>query len=144
MDNHGMAHDTTAAVRSLVIYQVFPRNFGPTGRLADVTAELPRIRALGVDVVYLMPIHPIGISGRKGSQGSPYAISDYRSLNPDLATDEEFDQLVSAAHDLGLKVMLDVVFNHTSKDSVLVSTHPQFFHQDASRIVAMSFCEPRS
>ena len=68
-----------------------------------------------------MPIHPIGVDGRKGSAGSPYAISDYRVLHPDLGTDEDFDDLVSAAHEAGLKVIIDVVFNHTSPDSVLVS-----------------------
>ena len=125
-----MALDTPSDVRSLVIYQVFPRNHGPNGRLADVTADLPRIAALGVDVVYLMPIHPIGVVGRKGSMGSPYAIRDYRTMDPELGTDADFDELVATAHGLGLKVMLDVVFNHTSPDSVLVAEHPDFFHQD--------------
>lgn len=126
-----MALDTSLDVRSLVIYQVFPRNHGPSGRLADVTADLPRIADLGVDVVYLMPIHPIGEVERKGTLGSPYAIRDYRAVNPELGTDDDFDQLVTTAHQLGLQVMLDVVFNHTSPDSVLVAEHPEFFHQDA-------------
>ncbi|MGV1005560.1 MAG: alpha-amylase family glycosyl hydrolase [Candidatus Nanopelagicales bacterium] len=125
-----MAIDTPRSVRELVIYQVFPRNFGPTGRLPDVTAELDRIVALGVDVLYLMPIHPIGEVGRKGSLGSPYAISDYRALHPELASPQEFAELLAAAHERGLKVMIDVVFNHTSPDSVLVAKHPEFFHQD--------------
>lgn len=126
-----MAADTPLETRSLVIYQVFPRNYGPTGRLADITADLDRIVDLGVDVLFLMPIHPIGQTGRKGSAGSPYAISDYRALNPDLGTDEDFDALIAAAHAAGLKVIIDVVFNHTSQDSVLVAEHPEFFHRDA-------------
>ena len=126
-----MARDTPADTRSLVIYQVFPRNYGATGRLRDITADLDRIVALGVDVLFLMPVHPIGVEGRKGSQGSPYAIKDFRVLNPDLGTDEDFDTLVSAAHDAGLKVIIDVVFNHTSPDSVLAVEHPEFFHRDA-------------
>jgi hypothetical protein len=125
-----MALDTPLDVRSLVIYQVFPRNHGPRGGLADVTEDLARIADLGVDVVYLMPVHPIGVVGRKGSLGSPYAIRDYRAVNPDLGTDADFDRLVERAHDLGLKVMMDVVFNHTSPDSVLVADHPEFFHRD--------------
>jgi len=129
-----MAADTPLETRSLVIYQVFPRNYGPTGTLADVTADLDRIVALGVDVLYLLPIHPIGIAGRKGSAGSPYAIRDYRALNPDLGSEDDFDALVSAAHAAGLKVMLDVVFNHTSQDSVLVDEHPEFFHRDANGV----------
>ena len=108
-----MAVDTPPDVRSLVIYQVFPRNHGPTGTLPDITADLDRIVDLGADVLFLMPIHPIGVDGRKGSEGSPYAISDYRVLHPDLGTDEDFDDLVSAAHEAGLKVIIDVVFNHT-------------------------------
>lgn len=126
-----MAHDTPLEMRSLVIYQVFPRNHGPSGKLADVTADVDRIAALGVDVLYLMPIHPIGEVGRKGSMGSPYAIRDYRTINPELGTEMDFDDLVDAAHEAGLQVMLDVVFNHTSPDSVLLREHPEFFHQDA-------------
>lgn len=126
-----MAADTSRDVRSLVLYQVFPRNYGPTGTLADITADLDRIVALGADVLFLMPIHPIGVKGRKGSAGSPYAISDYRRLNPDLGTDADFDALVEAAHAAGLRVIIDVVFNHTSPDSVLVAEHPEFFHRDA-------------
>ncbi len=125
-----MAYDTPLGMRSLVIYQVFPRNHGPSGKLADVTADVDRIAALGVDVLYLMPIHPIGEVSRKGSLGSPYAIADFRSINPDLGTDEDFDDLVAAAHRAGLKVMIDVVFNHTSPDSVLIREHPEFFHRD--------------
>jgi hypothetical protein len=125
-----VALDTPLDVRNLVIYQVFPRNHGPSGRLVDVTADIPRIAALGVDVLYLMPIHPIGEVGRKGTLGSPYAIRDHRAVNPELGTDADFDELVAAAHAAGLRVMMDVVFNHTSPDSVLVTGHPEFFHQD--------------
>lgn len=126
-----MAADTPTDVRSLVIYQVFPRNYGPTGTLADIAADLDRIVALGVDVLYLMPVHPIGVKGRKGSLGSPYAIRDYRALDPALGTDADFDALVAAAHDAGLTVIIDVVVNHTSQDSVLVDEHPEYFHRDA-------------
>ena len=126
-----MAVDTPPDLSSLVIYQVFPRNHGPTGSLSDITADLDRIVGLGADVLYLMPIHPIGVEGRKGSQGSPYAISDYRTLHPDLGTEQDFDLLVAAAHDAGLRVIIDVVCNHTSPDSVLISEHPEFFHRDA-------------
>lgn len=129
--HRGMAPDTSLDVRSLVIYQVFTRNYGPNGSFADVTADLERIVGLGADVLYLLPIHPIGVEGRKGSSGSPYAIADFRSINPELGTDDDFDALVAAAHALGLKVMIDVVFNHTSPDSVLVREHPEFFHRDA-------------
>ena len=127
-----MAIDTSPAVRSLVLYQVFPRNHGPRGRLVDVTEDVERIAGLGVDVLYLMPIHPIGEVGRKGRLGSPYAIRDYRAVDPELGTLADFDDLVAAAHRAGLRVILDVVFNHTAPDSVLVAEHPEFFHRDAA------------
>lgn len=125
-----MATDTPNACQHAVVYQCFARQHGPNGTLADVTADLPRIAALGVTVLYLMPIHPIGEADRKGTVGSPYAIRDYRAIDPALGTEEDFAALVAAARELGLRVMLDVVFNHTAKDSVLVEQHPEFFHQD--------------
>jgi glycosidase len=126
-----MAADTPASVRNLVIYEVFVRNHGPHGTFADVEADLPRIRDLGVDVVWLMPIHPIGLDGRKGTLGSPYAIRDYREVNPEYGTQFDFARLVERAHELGMRVMIDVVYNHTARDSLLVAEHPEFFHQDA-------------
>jgi hypothetical protein len=122
--------DTPAAYRSLVIYEVYVRNHGPNGTFAEVEADLPRIRDLGVDVVWFMPIHPIGVVAKKGSLGCPYSISDYRGVNPEYGTREDFGRLIGRAHDLGLKVMIDVVYNHTAHDSRLVVEHPEFFHQD--------------
>jgi glycosidase len=126
-----MAFDTPPEHRSLVIYEVYVRSHGPTGTFAEVEADLERIQSMGVDVVWLMPIHPIGKVKRKGSLGSPYSIVDYRGVNPEYGTKEDFARLVGKAHDLGLKVMIDVVYNHTAHDSVLVSEHPEFFHKDA-------------
>jgi glycosidase len=123
--------DTPDACSSAVVYQCFVRQHGPHGTLADVTADLPRIAALGVDVLYLMPIHPIGEQGRKGTVGSPYAIRDYRAIDPALGTEADFAHLAGAARAHGLRLMIDVVFNHTAQDSVLVAEHPEFFHQDA-------------
>ncbi len=125
-----MAGNTMRDVRSLVIYEVYPRNYGPTGTFKDIEADLERIRGMGVDVIWLMPIHPIGKVERKGKLGSPYAISDYRAVNPEYGTLEDFRRLVEKAHGLGLKVMIDVVYNHTAPDSVLVREHPEWFHQD--------------
>lgn len=126
-----MALDTPRQVRELVIYQVFPRNHGPNASLRDVTDDLDRIAALGVDVVYLLPIHPIGELGRKGSLGSPFAIRDYHAVHPDLGSEADFADLVAQAHARGLRVVIDVVFNHTAHDSLLVAEYPDFFHRDA-------------
>lgn len=125
-----MAKDTPPTYRHLVIYEIYVRNHGPNGTFADVEADLPRLKSMGVDVVWFMPIHPIGRVQRKGSLGSPYAISDYTQINPEYGSKADFARLVETAHSLGLKVMIDVVYNHTAVDSVLVREHPEWFHQD--------------
>ncbi len=125
-----MALDTSPSLRKLVIYEIFVRNHSPGGRFAGVTADLPRIKGLGVDVVWLMPIHPVGQVKRKGTEGSPYAIADYRAINPRYGPEADFKELIETAHSLGLKVMLDLVYNHTSPDSVLARQQPDWFYQD--------------
>jgi hypothetical protein len=129
-----MAQDTPIEWRNLVIYEVYVRNHGPNGTFGDVEADLSRIQALGVDIVWFMPIHPIGKIQRKGTLGSPYSIVNYREVNPEYGTKEDFAQLIARAHDLGLKVMIDVVYNHTAHDSVLVQEHPDWFHQDETGV----------
>lgn len=109
------------------IYQVFIRNFTAQGTFAAAIPRLADIAALGFGWLYLTPIHPIGRMGRKGSLGSPYAISDYRAIDASLGTEEDFRAFLRAAHSLGLKVMIDVVFNHCSPDSVLAREHPEWF-----------------
>lgn len=109
------------------IYQIFVRNFTPEGTFEAAARRLPGIRDMGFDWIYLAPIHPIGKTARKGSLGSPYAISDYRSINPDLGTERDFRAFLDLAHGLGLKVMMDVVFNHASPDSALAASHPDWF-----------------
>jgi glycosidase len=126
-----MAANTPVSSRNLVIYEVYVRNHGPNGTFADVEADLERIRSLGVDVVWFMPIHPIGQLNKKGSLGCPYSIQDYRGVNPEYGTRDDFARFIEKAHSLGLKVMIDVVFNHTAHDSVLVAEHPEYFHQDS-------------
>ena len=120
---------TDTAVRQQIIYQIFTRNYPGGGTFAAVEKDLGRIKALGADWIYLLPVQPSGKEGRKGSVGSPYAISDYRVTDPCQGTTEEFISLTRAAHKIGLKVMIDVVYNHTSPDSVLAKTHPEWFFQ---------------
>lgn len=122
-----MAQDTSTSIRNLVIYSVFVRNHTPEGTFRAVIPDLPRIHALGTDVVWLMPIHPIGEKNRKGTLGSPYANRDYRTVNPEYGTMSDFRALVDAIHAEGMKCMIDVVYNHTSPDSVLFEEHPEFF-----------------
>ena len=126
-----MAKDTPLSVRNLVIYEVYVRNHGSHGTFLDVENDLQRIQDLGVDVVWFMPIHPIGQLNKKGSLGCPYSIANYREVNPEYGTKEDFARLIEKAHGMGLKVMIDVVYNHTAHDSVLVHEHPDWYHQDA-------------
>jgi glycosidase len=125
-----MAADTPKNYRNLVIYEIYVRNHGPNGTFADVAADLPRIRDMGVDIVWFMPIHPIGALNKKGGLGCPYSIRDYREVNPEYGTKEGFRQLCGYAHALGLKVMIDVVYNHTAHDCVLLDQYPHWYHQD--------------
>jgi len=126
-----MAEQTPGGCRNLVIYAVYVRNHGPHGTFADIVADVPRIRGLGVDYLWLLPIHPIGQLHRKGTLGSPYSIRDYRAVNPEYGSMEDFERLVAESHAHGLKVMIDVVFNHTALDSDLVRDHLDWFHRGA-------------
>jgi len=126
-----MAKNTDIALRNAVIYSVYIRNHTSEGTFRAAEADLPRIRDLGADIVWLMPIHPIGVVGRKGSMGCPYANRDYRSVNPEYGTLEDFIHFVDAVHENGMKCMIDVVYNHTSKDSVLCAEHPEYFYHNA-------------
>lgn len=126
-----MAKDTSKALRNLVIYQILVRNFSKEGTFLAIIPELDRIKALGADVIWLAPIHPTGEKNRKGSLGSPYAIKDYRATNPEYGTIEDFAALSDEIHRRGIKLMIDVVYNHTSPDSVLAKTHPEWFYHKA-------------
>ena len=114
-----------------VIYQIFPRNYSVNGTFKIIENDLKRIKELGVDIIYLMPIHIIGSKNRKGTYGSPYAIKDYYSISPDLGDLSDFSSLVNKTHELGMKLILDMVFNHTSPDNVLLNEHEDYyFHRN--------------
>ena len=122
-----MAPTCTNPAQNQVIYSVFVRNHTKEGTFAALEADLARIRSLGVDWVWLMPIHPIGERNRKGSLGCPYAIRDYRAVNPEYGDRASLEHLVDAIHAAGMRCMIDVVYNHTSPDSVLLAEHPEYF-----------------
>ena len=117
---------------SSVVYEVNIRQFSPEGTFKGVEAQLPRLKDLGVDVLWLMPMYEIGTEGRKGTLGSYYAISDYKKVNPEFGTMEDFEQLLSAAHAMGFKVILDWVANQTAPDNVWMTEKPaDFYERDA-------------
>lgn len=109
------------------IYQIYVRNHTSEGTFKALEKDLYRIVELGVDVIYLLPIHPIGEVARKGALGSPYAIKDYYGINEELGNLDDFKSFLLAAHKLGLSVMIDIVLHHTSPDSVLLQEHPEFY-----------------
>ena len=110
-----MAKQTNIALRSDVIYSIYVRNHTEEGTFRAVIPDLDRIKALGTDIIWFLPIHPIGIKGKKGSLGCPYANRDYRTVNPEYGTMEDFRALVDEIHARGMKCIIDVVYNHTSR-----------------------------
>ena len=116
--------------RQAIIYQINTRQFTPAGTLRAAQNELPRLKALGVDILWLMPVQPIGVKNRKGTLGSPYSIRDYRAVNPELGTMADLKAFVASAHGQGMHVVLDWVGNHTSWDNALVREHPDWYKHD--------------
>ncbi len=115
--------------RNAIIYQLNTRQFTPEGTFAAAEKQLPRLKALGADIVWLMPIHPIGEKNRKGTLGSPYSVRDYYGVNPEFGTLDDLKSFIDAAHAQGLRVILDWVANHTAWDNPLVTEHPDWYER---------------
>ena len=113
-------------LRSAVMYEIFPRNFSQAGTLNAITARLDELQDLGVTVIWLMPVHPIGEKMKKGSVGSPFAVRDFYAINPDYGTADDFKRLIEGAHQRDMKVIMDIVPGQTAWDSVLMA-HPDFY-----------------
>ena len=116
--------------RNAVIYEVNVRQYTKEGTFAAFGQQLPRLKELGVDVLWFMPIHPISEKNRKGTLGSYYAVKDYKKVNPEFGTKEDFKKLVDKAHEMGFKVILDWVANHTGCDNVWTGEHPDWYVKD--------------
>jgi len=123
-----MAKNTKTDLRNMVLYSVYVRNHSEKGTFKALEADLNRIKSLGTDIIWLLPIHPIGKKSRKGTLGCPYAIQDYRKVNPEYGSHEDFISLVNEIHKQGMKCIIDVVYNHTSPDSWLSENHPEWFY----------------
>ncbi|MEO5816928.1 MAG: alpha-amylase family glycosyl hydrolase [Gemmatimonadaceae bacterium] len=113
--------------RNAVIYEVNIRQYTPEGTIAAAQKHLPRLKQLGVDMLWVMPVQPIGKKNRKGVLGSYYAVSDYRAINPEFGTAADFKAFVTAAHAQGTKVLLDWVPNHTAFDHTWITQHKDFY-----------------
>lgn len=114
-----------------VIYELNTRQFSPEGTFKAVGRQLKRLKGLGVDIIWMMPIFPIGQERRKGSLGSYYSIQDYRAVNPEFGTLNDFNDLVQEIHTLGMRIILDWVPNHTSRDAVWTIDHPDWYEHDS-------------
>jgi glycosidase len=112
------------------IYEVNIRQYSPEGTFEAFTEHIPRLKEMGVEILWLMPIHPIGEENRKGPLGSYYAVADYRAVNPEFGTEEDLRQLIETAHEHDMKVILDWVANHTAWDAVWTETHPEYYVTD--------------
>lgn len=116
--------------KNATIYQINTRQFTPEGTFRAAEQHLLRLKALGVDILWLMPIHEIGQKHRKGSLGSPYSVKDYYSVNHEFGSLDDLKHFVDAAHEHGMYVILDWVANHTAWDSNVVSEHPEWYARD--------------
>jgi len=125
------AGKSPAWLQSAVMYEIFPRAFSASGDFNGITARLEELQDLGVDVLWLMPIHPLGEKLKKGSLGSPYCVRDFYAVNPDYGTTNDFKRLIAAAHQRGMKLIMDMVAGHTAWDSVMMA-HPEFYAKDAN------------
>ncbi|MDX9772801.1 MAG: alpha-amylase family glycosyl hydrolase [Bacteroidales bacterium] len=117
--------------RNMVLYEINVRQFSEEGTFAGVDRALPQLMELGVNVLWFMPIYPIGEINRKGELGSYYSIKDYKGVNPEFGTIDEFKALVAKAHDLGFHVILDWVGNHSSWDNPLATEFPEWYEKDS-------------
>lgn len=120
-----------AWAKNATIYEVNIRQFTGPGDFTSFESHLPRLKALGIDIIWLMPIHPIGLEKRKGSMGSYYSVKDYYAVNPEFGTLEEFKSLVKKIHSMGMYVILDWVANHSSWDNALAREHPEWYTKTA-------------
>ena len=119
-------------VRQGIIYEIYTRSFSPAGNFRGIEKRLPELKKLGVTILWIMPIHPVGVLHHKGKLGSQYSVQDYYGINPEFGTIDDFKRLVNRAHELGFHLIIDLVANHTSWDSKLINDHPDWFTKDSA------------
>lgn len=113
-------------IKDAVVYEIFPRQYSAKGDFNSITNDLDRLNELGVTVLWLMPIHPVGELKKKGTIGSPYAVRDFYAINERYGTKADLQRLISEAHKRRMKVIIDIVANHTAWDSVMMK-NPAFY-----------------
>ncbi|MBN2891486.1 MAG: alpha-glucosidase C-terminal domain-containing protein [Bacteroidales bacterium] len=124
-------------IATSIIYEVNIRQYTPEGTFAAFEAHLPRLKDMGIDILWIMPVQPVGVKNRKGDLGSYYSIQNYIDVNPEFGTKDDFRSMIEKAHELDMLVILDWVANHSSWDNVWIDEHPDWYTQDsAGNIVA--------
>lgn len=113
--------------KNATIYEVNIRQYTPEGTFNAFAKHLPRLNEMGIDILWIMPIHPIGEKNRKGTLGSYYAVKDYYGVNPEFGTEEDFRNLINNVHELGMYVIIDWVANHSAWDNELINKHPEWY-----------------
>ncbi|GAB3956842.1 alpha-amylase family glycosyl hydrolase [Spirosoma harenae] len=122
--------------KNATIYEVNTRQFSTAGNFKSIEAQLPRLKEMGVDIIWLMPIYPISQETKQGTLGSPYAVADYKAVDPAYGTVADLKFLVNRAHALGLRVILDWVASHTGRDHVWVKQHPDWYIKKNGAMIA--------
>jgi cyclomaltodextrinase / maltogenic alpha-amylase / neopullulanase len=126
------ARASTNWVKDAVMYEVYLRSFSREGTIKALEKRIPELKKLGVTVLWLMPIHPVGKINRKGTLGSPYSVQDYYGINSEFGTLDDFKSLVNTVHQQGMKIIIDLVANHTAWDNPMLKEHPEWYTHDAS------------
>jgi alpha-amylase len=121
--------------KNATIYEVNTRQYTPEGTFNAFSKHIPRIKELGIDILWFMPVCPISEKEKKGSLGSPYAVADYRTINPEFGTMEDFKNILDQAHSLGMYVIIDWVPNHSGWDNPWITEHPEYYTQKDGKII---------
>lgn len=128
-------HATPDWFKNANIYEVNLRQYTPEGTFKAFEQHLPRLKKMGIDILWFMPITPISKEKRKGKLGSYYAVADFKGLNPEHGTPDDFRNMVKAIHDAGMYIMLDFVPNHSGWDNPLIQEHPEWYTQKDGKII---------
>ncbi len=132
---YGVPFDKVPENKDIVMYEINQRAFSVTGDFRGIINRLVSVRAPGINVIWLMPVFPIGTEKSAGEMGSPYSVKNYREVNPEFGTLADLRELVSKAHEKGMAVILDWVANHTSRDNLWINNRDCYTQDGSGNII---------